>query len=157
MKTKKKTKKTTKKKAARTTAAKRKPVRKPTRRSTPRRKRLPAAAVVASQFSGFDTGSYPGDAAINTWAAKSPYGWVGFYFDAPCHTTNTFKTWHGKFPHIKASGLGLTIIYVGLQQDGCGKANLSRAKGLEHGQDTVKKFAAQGFPKDAVVFLDVEP
>jgi hypothetical protein len=57
---------------------------------------------------------------------------------------------------IKASGLGVIIIYVGLQQDGCGNANLSRAKGIEHGLDTIDKFTAEGFPDDAVVFLDVE-
>lgn len=108
------------------------------------------------QWSGFDTGSYPGDTAISAWASKSPYRFVGFYFDAPCHTTNTFKTWKGTYPHLKASGLGLAIVYVGLQQGGCGQAKLSRAKGIEHGQDTVTKFAAEGFPKGAVVFLDVE-
>jgi hypothetical protein len=108
------------------------------------------------QFAGFDTGSYPGDAAINRWAAQSPYSFVGFYFDAPCHTPATFKSWSGTFPVIKASGLGLIIVYVGLQQDGCGKANLSRAKGLAHGLDAVAKFTAEGFPDNAVVFLDVE-
>jgi len=107
-------------------------------------------------WSGFDTGSYPGNAAISAWASKSPYRFVGFYFDAPCHTTNTFKTWKGTYPHLKASGLGLAIVYVGLQQGGCGQAKLSRAKGIEHGQDTVTKFAAEGFPNGAVVFLDVE-
>ena len=46
--------------------------------------------------SGSNTGSYPGDNAINKWAAQSPCSFVGFYFDAPCHTTATFKT-SGKF------------------------------------------------------------
>ena len=114
----------------------------------------PAAATV--QFGGFDTGSYPGDAAIDKWAAQSPYQFVGFYFDAPCHTTSSFKTWSGKFPLIKASGLGIALIYVGLQQDGCGQTSLSRAKDLEHGNDTITKFRAEGFPNGAVVFLYVE-
>ena len=67
-----------------------------------------------------------------------------------------FKTWKGKYPHLKAAGFGLAVIYVGLQQGGCGQAKLSRAKGIEHGQDTVTKFIAEGFPDGAVVFLDVE-
>ena len=123
------------------------------KRATAKRR---SARAAATQWSGFDTGSYPGDAAINTWASKSPYSFVGFYFDAPCHTTATFRTWKGKYPHLKASGLGLAIIYVGLQQGGCGQAKLSRAKGVEHGQDTVTKFTAEGFPNGAIVFLDVE-
>jgi hypothetical protein len=146
----KKSAKTTRKKSTRKTAARHR--KKVVKRSTTRR----GMRTLAIDWSGFDTGSYPGDAAIAAWAAKSPYRFVGFYFDAPCHTTNTFKTWTGKYPHIKACGLGLAIIYVGLQQGGCGQANLSRARGIAHGQDTVTKFIAEGFPDGAVVFLDVE-
>jgi Rv2525c-like, glycoside hydrolase-like domain len=113
------------------------------------------ASLVATS-SGFDCGSYPGDTAIRKWAANSPYSFVGFYFDAPCHTTATFKTWSGRFPVIKDAGLGLAIVYVGFQQDGCGRAKLSRDNGLAHGQDAVTKFAAEGFPDGAIVFLDVE-
>ena len=112
--------------------------------------------AVPVRSAGFDTGSYPGDAAIQAWAAQSPFRFVAFYFDAPCHTTKTFRSWSGKLPVIKAAGLGLAIVYVGLQQDGCGTAHLSRAKGIEHGHDTVVKFAAEGFPAGAVVFLDIE-
>ena len=126
------------------------------KRATAKRRRARATKATATDWPGFDTGSYPGDAAIITWAAKSPYRFVGFYLDAPCHTTTTFKTWKGKDPHLKAAGLGLAIIYVGFQQGGCGQAKLSRAKGIEHGQDTVTKFTAEGFPNGAVVFLDVE-
>jgi hypothetical protein len=116
---------------------------------------VPRAALVERAL-GFDCGSYPGDAAIQTWAANSPYGFVGFYLDAPCHTTATFKTWSGKFPVIKDAGLGLAIVYVGFQQDGCGENKLSREKGLAHGLDAVAKFTAEGFPVGATVFLDVE-
>ncbi len=141
---------------------KRRSLKAPSSRPRPRRRkrrlsrRAAAPTLVAVQFAGFDTGSYPGDAAINTWAIRSPYHFVGFYFDAPCHTTRTFKSWSGAFPVIRASGLGVAIVYVGLQQDGCGRANLSRAKGIEHGEDTIAKFAAEGFPVGAIVFLDIE-
>jgi len=143
--------KTTHKKSTRKNATRQR--KKAAKRSTVKRR---GARALGIDWSGFDTGSYPGDAAITAWAAKSPYRFVGFYFDAPCHTTATFKTWTGRYPHIKGSGLGLAIIYVGLQQGGCGQAKLSRAKGIEHGLDTVTKFAAEGFPDGAVVFLDVE-
>jgi hypothetical protein len=146
-----------KKRRARKTTTK--PKKKKTSRRPRKRRsivRARVAAAVAVQFAGFDTGSYPGDAAIRAWAAQSPYRFVGFYFDAPCHTTARFKTWSGKYPLIKSSGLGLIIIYVGLQQDGCGQAGLSRARGLKDGGDTAAKFAVEGFPDDAVVFLDIE-
>lgn len=134
---------------ARKTTAKR-PAAK-TRRAT-RAKRARKVARAA----GFDTGSYPGDAAIAAWAANSSYAFVGFYFDAPCHTTNTFKSWAGKAAFVRGTGLGLAMVYVGFQQDGCGKNKLSRANGIAHGHDTLTKFAAEGFAPGATVFLDVE-
>jgi Rv2525c-like, glycoside hydrolase-like domain len=159
---KKPTKKRTKKRVTRKraqpsrTRSTKQPKRKP--RATKSKPRRPAVAPLAlvARSAGFDCGSYPGDAAINTWAVESPYGFVGFYFDAPCHTTATFKTWSGKFPVVQAAGLGLAVVYVGFQQDGCGKTKLSRAKGLAHGQDTVTKFGAEGFQDGTIVFLDIE-
>jgi hypothetical protein len=117
---------------------------------------LEALAPSGAHFAGFDCGSYPGNAAINAWAASSPYSFVGFYFDAPCHSPATFTSWSGRLSVIKAAGLGLVVVYVGFQQDGCGKTRLSRTNGLAHGQDAVTKFAAEGFPDEAIVFLDVE-
>jgi Rv2525c-like, glycoside hydrolase-like domain len=90
------------------------------------------------------------------WATTSAYQFVGFYFDAPCHTTKTFKSWSGKSAFIRASGLGLAIVYVGFQQDGCGKNKLSRAAGTSHGEDTIAKVKAEGFAAGTIVFLDVE-
>jgi glycoside hydrolase-like protein len=147
------TKPTTRYRDGRSRTRKRRPVR--SRTKTPTR-RAASPRAISSRFAGFDTGSYPGDAAIDTWAAQSPHRFVGFYFDAPCHTRKVFKTWSGKFPVIKASGLGLAIIYVGLQQDGCGRTKLSHAQGLEHGRDAIAKSTAEGFPDGAVVFLDIE-
>jgi hypothetical protein len=105
---------------------------------------------------GFDCGSYPGDTAITTWAVESPYAFVGYYLDAPCHTTKSFTRWSGKFPLITSLGLGLSVIYVGLQQQGCGSARLSRARGVIDGRDTIDKCAAEGFPAATIVFLDIE-
>ncbi len=65
-------------------------------------------------------------------------------------------TWSGTFPFIKSVGLGLAIVYVGLQQDGCGSTKLSRDTGVVHGNDAVAKFNAEGFPSGAIVFLDIE-
>ena len=105
---------------------------------------------------GFDTGSYPGDTAMKTWAASSPYQFVGYYLDAPCHTPHTFTSWMGKRHFLTGLGLGLAVVYVGLQQEGCGSTHLSHAKGLEHGADTIAKCRGEGFPAGTIVFLDVE-
>jgi len=129
------------------------------RRPRATRKRKPVAPALASpatRAAGFDCGSYPGDFAVATWADMSPYAFVGFYLDAPCHTTKTFKTWSGKYQLLRTLGLGLAVVYVGYQQDGCGSAKLSRANGALHGQDTIAKCETEGFPRSTIVFLDVE-
>lgn len=128
------------------------------RSRAPRKRKAVASALTppATRAAGFDCGSYPGDFTIATWADLSPYAFVGFYLDAPCHTTKTFKTWSGKYQLLRTLGLGLAIVYVGYQQDGCGTAKLSRVNGALHGQDTIAKCATEGFPRSTIVFLDVE-
>jgi Domain of unknown function (DUF1906) len=145
------------KRSRKTTSRKtRRPHRRHHRPLRKKKKRTIVLEAPLVRAAGFDTGSYPGDAAIATWASNSPYQFVGFYFDAPCHTTKTFKTWSGKSSFIRSTGLGLAIVYVGFQQDGCGKSKLSREAGIDHGNDTIAKFKTEGFAAGTIVFLDVE-
>ena len=106
-------------------------------------------------FAGFDTGNYPGDDKITAWAQDGTYKWVGFYLLAPCHGP-AFTPWTGKYQFLKNLGLGLAVLYVGRQQDGCGSGSLSRTQGLNDGADAVAKCTQEGFPQNVVVFLDVE-
>jgi hypothetical protein len=141
-----------------TRTARRRPAPQTHKKKSRTRKKRPSILLEAAvlRAAGFDTGSYPGDDAILGWAANSPYQFVGFYLDAPCHTTKSFKSWSGKSALIRSAGLGLAIVYVGFQQDGCGKNKLSRDAGASHGADTIAKFKAEGFAPGTIVFLDVE-
>src|ERR1700694_2980206 len=77
-----------------------------------------ASANIAENLSGgphlgFDTFSYPGDAAMRAWqTADKPYSWVGIYLIAPCHTDTT---WEGKRDTLSNMGWGMAVIYVGQQ------------------------------------------
>jgi len=77
-----------------------------------------ASANIASDLSsgshlGFDTFSYPGDAAMRAWqTADQPYKWVGYYLSAPCHTDSS---WEGKRDALSGMGWGMAVIYVGQQ------------------------------------------
>jgi hypothetical protein len=64
-------------------------------------------------FPGFDTGIYPGDAAMRAWRQTSPYVWVGYYLAAPCHRD---VSWQGKRDALIGMGWGQAVIYLG-QQD----------------------------------------
>jgi hypothetical protein len=64
-------------------------------------------------FAGFDTSIYPGDAALQAWMKPgSPYEWVGYYLQAPCHRDGT---WSGKRATLTEMGWGFAVIYVGQQ------------------------------------------
>jgi hypothetical protein len=62
---------------------------------------------------GFDTSIYPGDAAMQAWLRpSSPYEWVGYYLQAPCHRD---PSWMGKRQTLTTMGWGLAVLYVGQQ------------------------------------------
>src|SRR6202022_2755597 len=53
-----------------------------------------ATGLSGGSHLGFDTFSYPGDAAMRAWqTGDKPYKWVGYYLSAPCHTDSS---WEGK-------------------------------------------------------------
>jgi hypothetical protein len=106
-------------------------------------------------FAGFDCGSYPGDDNIRAWAQDGTYKWCGYYLLAPCHGA-AFTPWTGKYQFLRGLGLGLAILYVGRQQTGCGADSLSRAQGQTDGADAIAKCNQDGFPQNAIIFLDVE-
>jgi hypothetical protein len=74
---------------------------------------LLADAVSTGRHMGFDTGTYPGDAAMRAWrAGGAPYEWTGYYLPAPCHPD---EGWSGKRETLTDMGYGLAVIYVGQQ------------------------------------------
>jgi hypothetical protein len=72
-----------------------------------------ADEVASGAHMGFDTGVYPGDAAMRAWrTGGSPYEWSGFYLPSPCHPDDG---WSGKRETLTAMGYGLAVLYVGQQ------------------------------------------
>ena len=70
-------------------------------------------APASRSHPGFDTSIYPGDAAMQAWLSpSSPYEWVGYYLQAPCHRD---PSWMGKRQTLTAMGWGLAVLYVGQQ------------------------------------------
>ena len=74
---------------------------------------ITAPTPVTATHPGFDTSIYPGDAAMSAWLKpNSPYEWVGYYLQAPCHRD---PSWMGKRSPLTAMGWGLAVLYVGQQ------------------------------------------
>jgi hypothetical protein len=72
-----------------------------------------ASQVAGAPYLGFDTGEYPGDAAMRAWrTGDSPYSWTGYYLPSPCHQDDG---WSGKRETLTSMGYGLAVLYVGQQ------------------------------------------
>jgi len=66
-----------------------------------------------SSHPGFDTSIYPGDATMTAWLKpSSPYEWVGYYLQAPCHRD---PSWMGRRVTLTSMGWGLAVLFVGQQ------------------------------------------
>jgi len=60
---------------------------------------------------GFDTSIYPDDATMSAWVKPaSPYEWVGYYLQAPCHRD---PSWMDKRVTLTSMGWGLAVLFVG--------------------------------------------
>ncbi len=126
------------------------------------------------KYLGFDTDAYPGTATMRAWktAPGSPYKWVGYYLPSPCHAD---KSWVGKRDTLIAMGWGLAVVYVGQQTWGktpralspaqsealrartaCAADLLNASEGTRDADDATAIAKAEGFPPNAVVFLDLE-
>jgi hypothetical protein len=136
-------------------------------------------APIADQYEkgryvGFDTHTYPGTAVMRTWKETpgAPYSWVGFYLPSPCHAD---KSWSGKRDTLQEMGWGLAVVYVGQQTWGktprplslvklealrkrskCSTNLVTAAEGTRNAEDAVTRATAEGFPKGATIFLDLE-
>lgn len=116
-------------------------------------------------FPGFDAQRYPGDEALRTWRAASPYRWVGYYLPAPCHRAST---WAGNRAALERQGWGLAVLYVGQQSfEGapdpepngpilCSRTLLTAEQGERDALDAIAQAEGEGFPGGTVIFLDVE-
>lgn len=117
---------------------------------------------------GFDTRTYPGDAAMRTWRDTSPYRWVGYYLPAPCYTGTS---WVGTRERLASIGWGMVPLFVGEQdwsvirpddaavaEQGarCTSRNLTAAQGAADAAVADSILDAEGFPPGTPVFLDVE-
>src|SRR5262245_7484334 len=111
-------------------------------------------------YLGFDTKDYEGDKAMQAWWEYSPYWFLGYYLDSPCH--RKFKSYTGSWTTLRDMGWGLAILYVGQQVPqpgggGCSNNNVTAAQGTKDGVDTIYLCQEiEKFPSGTVVFLDIE-
>lgn len=105
---------------------------------------------------GFDTGSFPGLSAMQTFWDQSPYQFVCYYLQAPCH--QNFAPWEGNRASLAAMGWTILITFVGQQRPGnnCNCNNLTNQQGFTDANIAADSAVREGFPAGSYIFLDVE-
>jgi hypothetical protein len=126
---------------------------------------LVPAAARAPGHPGFDTWRYPGDDLMRAWYGTSPYQWVGYYLQSPCHRSDS---WMGRRETLSRMGWGIALLYVGqqvfegqtpaeiTQTTVCSPLLLTEERGRMDGRDAVAKAQQEGFPTGSLIYLDVE-
>lgn len=126
----------------------------------------PIAEPAYPAHPGFDTWRYPGTETMRSWRESSPYRWVGYYLESPCHRSRSFM---GRRAELEGMGWGIAVLYVGQQTwDGiaaleeppeeiiCSRTLLTAEQGRIDARDAVEKMAGEGFPRGSTIFLNVE-
>ena len=116
---------------------------------------LMAAAVAQRRtdgnYLGFDENLYPGDAALQVLHREFAY--TGYWLNAPPGMTT--DPWAGKRPALLRAGFGFLILFNGRLDRELRQADPA-ALGAADAAAAVRAARREGFPPNAVIFLDLE-
>ena len=105
-----------------------------------------------SQFLGFDRNQYPGDAALPT--LRRTFAFAGYWLNPPPGETG--NTWTGKRGVIESAGFGFLLLYNGRLDRELKNPAHARDLGNADAQAAITAARREGFPANAIIFLDQE-
>jgi hypothetical protein len=107
--------------------------------------------VATTNVVGLDAQYYPGDDVMREVIQDKHYRWVGYYLQT--YPEHPDPSWLFKRDFLIGLGLGIAVLYVGLQHPANG---LHAANGRRDALDATEKTSTEGFPRGSWVYLDVE-
>jgi hypothetical protein len=107
--------------------------------------------VLHQSYLGFDTNLYPGDAPLA--ALHAHFAFLGYWLNNPPGTS--VNEWVGKRATIMKAGFGFLILFNGRLDKELRRSNPS-ALGTADGAAAAQAAKVEGFPPDAIIFLDIE-
>ena len=102
-------------------------------------------------YLGFDRNIFPGKAALPV--LRKTFAFSGFWLSPP--PGEKTNTWLGQRELLRAQGFGFLLLYRGPQTRDL-KNEAAREKGTADARDAAAAAKSEGFPAQAVVFLDIE-
>lgn len=102
-------------------------------------------------YLGFDTNLYPGDAQLP--ALRKEFAFLGYWLNNPPGAST--NEWTGKRAAVLKAGFGFLILFNGRLDKQLRQTNAANL-GASDGAQAASAAQAQGFPPNAVIFLDLE-
>jgi len=106
----------------------------------------------ATTYLGFDRNEYPGDDALPS--LHTTFAYAGFWLNNPPGATR--NTWTGKRKMLLAHDFGFLVLFNGRLDKQIKAASDPAALGRADAVLAAKSAASEGFPKDTIIFLDLE-
>lgn len=106
----------------------------------------------SSVYLGFDRNDYPGDAAMA--ALRKTFSFTGYWLGPPAGEKG--NSWHGKRTLLESQGFGLLLLYSAPDSRHLRSKALAVKLGTADGARAASSAKREGFPSNAIVFLDIE-
>jgi len=103
-------------------------------------------------YLGMDRNDYPGDA--NMMALRKTFAFTGYWLNNPPGANR--NTWRGKRKSIETMGYGFLLLFNGREYAQLKASGNAARVGTNDAAGAVHSAQQEGFPKDAIIFLDQE-
>ena len=113
---------------------------------------LVSPLCVGQQHLGMDRNDYPGDA--NMQALRRTFAFTGYWLNNPPGTDH--NTWKGKRSQLESMGYGFLLLFNGREYKELKASGDAAGVGSRDAAAAVKAAATEGFPQQAIIFLDQE-
>ncbi|MGA2300670.1 MAG: glycoside hydrolase domain-containing protein [Candidatus Acidiferrum sp.] len=111
-----------------------------------------ASTPSPATYFGFDRNDYPGDDALPS--LRKTFSFTGYWLSAPPGEKRS--TWFGKRTLLQSQGFGFVALFNGRESRTLHNSADARQKGMLDAQSAAKLARQEGFPRDSVIFLDIE-
>jgi len=114
-----------------------------------------SASVAAAQprtYLGLDRNDYPGAAAMQS--VRKTFSFTGYWLNNPPGADR--NSWKGKRLPLQAMGYGFLILFNGREYKELKASGNAAGVGARDAATAVQAANTEGFPKNAIVFLDQE-
>lgn len=108
--------------------------------------------TLAAAYLGFDLNTYPGDAALPV--LRKTFSFAGYWLSPPPGATR--NTWLGKRQPLLSQKFGFLLLYRGPQISELKSSSQAANKGAADAANAAATAKKEGFPSQAIIFLDIE-